>query len=360
MKMSTTVPFGICLILGGIVLFGSAIRWLAPHPEVALELPVSLSPGHVLTGNFSVNPDTLYYIDIELDEWSQVRAQCEPRSVLSTQWVLSSDGKQEHGSSPWEDTGLTIAVLYSEKTQYAFDVEVLPGASCLDAGKPRLKVQSHPYPSDLYVALTWFSIVPVGFGLALLVRPYVTKPFGEIEGTRIFPEMALHNVLPIRKHKPLARIQGLPHWGLFCGAVLWILIFVFMIFGGPSKGLFVSWGNRDVVVWEKSPWPNSLEVYVSTPARFFINGQEVGRNDLHAKLMEELERRAEWTVYFEADPDIAYMNAVYAIDTIQACGAKLIWITPKMRRDWQERTKNRPDRKADRILRSVPGKSGNR
>jgi len=129
-----------------------------------------------------------------------------------------------------------------------------------------------------------------------------------------------------------------------------------MIFGGPSKGLFVSWGNRDAVVWEKSPWPNSLEVYVDTPARFFINGQEVGRNDLHAKLMEELERRAEWTVYFEADPDIAYMNAVYAIDTIQACGAKLIWITPKMRRDWQERTKNRPDRKADRILRSVPGK----
>jgi biopolymer transport protein ExbD len=351
--MKRTAPFGICLIIGGIVLFGSAIRWLAPHPDVALELPVSLSPGHIITGNFSVNPDTLYYIDIELDDRSQVRAQCEPRSVLSTQWVLSSDGKEEHGSSPWEDTGLTIAVLYSEKTQYAFDVEVLAGASCLNAGKPRLKVQSHPYPSDLYVALTWFSIVPFGFGLALLVRPYITRPFGEIERTRIFPDMVLHNVLPIMKHKPLARIQSLPHWGLFW-AVLWILIFIFMIFGPlPSKGLFVSWRNRDAVVWEKSPWPNSLEVYVGTPARFFINGQEVGRNDLHAKLMEELERRAEWTVYFEADPDVAYMNAVYAIDTIQTCGAKLIWITPKMRRDWQQRTKNRPDRKAERILRSV-------
>src|SRR5215469_17227123 len=144
MKMSTTVRIGICLILGGIVLFGSAICWLAPHPAVAFDLPVSLSPGHVITGNFSVKPDTLYHIDIELDRRWQVRPHCEPRSVLSTQWVLSSDGKEEHGSSPWEDTGLTIADLYSEKTRYAFDVEVLPGASCLNASNPRLKVQTHP------------------------------------------------------------------------------------------------------------------------------------------------------------------------------------------------------------------------
>jgi hypothetical protein len=117
MKRSTSVRIGICLITGGIALFGSAIRWFAPHPDVALELPVSLSAGHVTTGNFNVNPGILYYVDIELDRRLQVRAQCEPRSVLSTQWALSSDGKEEHGLSPWEDTGLTIAVLYSETTR---------------------------------------------------------------------------------------------------------------------------------------------------------------------------------------------------------------------------------------------------
>jgi len=344
MKTSATVRIGICLILGGIVLFGSAIRWLAPHPDVALELPVSLSPGHVITGNFSVNPDTLYYIDIELDRRPQGRAQCEPSSVLSTQWVLSSDGKEERGSSPWEDTGLTIADLYSEKTRYAFDVEVLPGASCLNASKPRLKVQTHPYPSDLYVVLTWLSIVPVGFGLVLLVRPYITWPFGEIEGTRIFPDMVLHNVLPIMKHKPLAPIQGLPHWGLFCGAVLWILIFVFMIFSPlPSRGLFVNWKKRDAVVWEKSPWPDTLEVYIRTPARFFVNSEEVARNNLRSKLIEQLGRRAGWTVYFEADPDTLYMDDIYAIETIQACGVKVFWITPKMREEWQHKPREGTD-----------------
>lgn len=338
MKMSTTVRIGICLILGGIVLFGSAVRWLAPHPHVALDLPVSLSPGHVATGNFSVNPGTLYYIDIELDRRTQVRAHCDPHSVLSTQWVLSSDGKEEHGSSPWENTGLTIADLYSEQTRYAFDVEVLPGASCLNASSPRLKVQTHPDPSDLYVALTWFSIVPVGLGLALLVRPYIARRLGEIEGTRIVPDMVLHNVLPITKHKPLVPIKGLPHWGLFCGAILWILIFIFMIVGPlPSKGLRLSWRNHDAVVWEKSPWPDAIEVYVGANARFFINGTELERRELRTKLLEQLARRAEWSVYFEADNDTLFMDDVYAIDTIQACGAKVVWVTPKMREEWQHK-----------------------
>ena len=48
-------------------------------------------------------------------------------------------------------------------------------------------------------------------------------------------------------------------------------------------------------------------------------------------------RQAEWSVYFEADPDTLYMDDIYVIDTIQACGAKLIWITPKMREEWRHK-----------------------
>lgn len=75
------------------------------------------------------------------------------------------------------------------------------------------------------------------------------------------------------------------------------------------------------------------------PARFFINGQEVPRSDLQAKLIEQLSRRPEWTVFFEAQPDVPYMQAIYAMDAIQACGAKLVWITPKMREDWQQKSR---------------------
>jgi len=340
MRLSITGRIGIALILAGPALLGYAILWLAPRPHVALEMPVSLSPGHVITGNFRVNPDTIYYIDIELDKRSPVHANCEPRSVLNTRWVLSSEGEAQQGGSPWEDTGLTIADLYGEEKWYTFDAEVLPGASCLNVRNPRLKVQTHPDPSDLYVALTWLSIVPVGLGLVLLSRPYISRRFSIVEGVRIFPDMVLRNVLPIKKHAPLRLIHEPPHWPLFCVAILSFLIFTFMSFGPlPSKGLFITLKNRDAVAWKKSPWPDALEIYVRAPARFFINGQEVSWSDVHGRLIEQLSRRAEWTVYFEAEPDVPFMHAANAIDMIQSCGAKLVWITPKMREDWLQKSK---------------------
>lgn len=191
------------------------------------------------------------------------------------------------------------------------------------------------------MALTWLSIVPVGFGLALLVRPYVARRFGEFQGTRIFPEMVLHNALPIRKHPPLPLIHGMPHLGLLCGAVLWILIFAFMIWRPPvpRMGLWVTWETRGTIERQKSPWPDTLRVYVAESGghpRFLINAEEVDRRALRTKLLDQLSNRAEWSVYFEAAPDTLYMDAIYAIDTVQACGAKVIWITPKMREEWQE------------------------
>jgi hypothetical protein len=48
-----------------------------------------------------------------------------------------------------------------------------------------------------------------------------------------------------------------------------------------------------------------------------------------------------WTVCFEGDNDTLYMDSVYAIDAIQSCGAKVVWITPRMREEWQRKTLGR-------------------
>jgi biopolymer transport protein ExbD len=182
-----------------------------------------------------------------------------------------------------------------------------------------------------------------GTGLALFVVAggHVARwKFARVLSPRIFPDMVLRNVLPIAKHAPLRPIHDPPHWPLFWVAIMSILIFTFMIFRPlPSKGLLVTWKNRDSVVWEKSPWPDTLVVYVRAPSHFFINGQDTPRSDLQAKLIEQLNHRVEWSVYFEAEPDVPYAEAVYAIEKIQTCGAKLIWVTPQMREDWQKKSK---------------------
>lgn len=146
MKIPLTGRIGIGLVLAGVALFVYALHSLSPRPFVALDIPVSLSPGHITTGTLAAKPDTLFYIDIETDKQFRSPPDCEPRYVLKTRFVLSGDdGQLVQGSSPWEDTGLTIADFIGVGTRYAFDAEILAGASCLNAGNPRLKVQTHPF-----------------------------------------------------------------------------------------------------------------------------------------------------------------------------------------------------------------------
>ena len=71
--------------------------------------------------------------------------------------------------------------------------------------------------------------------------------------------------------------------------------------------------------------------------------EEVDRKELRSKLAERLKRRVEWTVYFEANVDASYMDAVYAMDVIQGSGAKLIWVTPKVREQWRNKPESSPN-----------------
>jgi len=151
---------------------------------------------------------------------------------------------------------------------------------------------------------------------------------------RMFPEMRLRNVIPIRKHAPLHPIHYPHHWGLLWAAVLWILVFIFMIFQPePRRGIFVSLEKPEFFVWHGNAYQATISVYVRPPSHFFINGQEIPKNSLCVKLLEQ--RQIPWTIYFEADSEINFREAVYAIDVIQGCGAKLIWITPKLREEWK-------------------------
>jgi biopolymer transport protein ExbD len=226
--------------------------------------------------------------------------------------------------------------------QYQLEWNLPIAAPCLNPRHPRLVVFTPPYGYQEAVGFTQFLCIFLGgTGLALVALAMARAMQLTIlpaAAPRIFPDMVLRNVLPFKRHESLLPIHDPPHLGLFFGAVLWILIFVFMTIRPlPPHGLFVSIGNREFMAGEKSPWPETLAIYVRKHSRFFINGEEVERGNLRAKLLDRLSRRVPWTVYFEADSDITYMDAVYAIDTIQGCGAKLIWITPKMREEWRHK-----------------------
>lgn len=206
---------------------------------------------------------------------------------------------------------------------------------------PRLGEIYPSYFLELSEVLFWFSVSLAGAGGLLICRA-VGRTFAQrwrpSRSLRIFPSMALANVLPWHRHQPIPLIAKPPNFGLIYGAVLWILIFLFMITKEPRhcQGLQIELGSRDSVIWQKSPWPETLSVYLGPGEKYYINGQVVSRESLRSKLQQELNRRMVGTVYFEADGDVLNMDAIYAMDTIQGLGAKLVWITPKVRQELEK------------------------
>lgn len=350
---------GLVLFFIATAIFFSAGHWLNSRIFTPLDIPVSLEARQIQSPTFHINLRESYFVSLDLDfsvddyytdgrcnynnlhgsRWRVYRLNPQPGRP-PTLWAKSDESDVPYPSYPGE--------FFASAGLYKLEWDLPDTAACLNPRHPRLSVYTDS--SDYRSAVTFIQIGCIFCGgtaaaLVVLVSLRVLKRIRGIStAPRMFPDMVLRNVMPIAKHAPLPLTHDPPHWPLFCAAILWILVFAFMIWGPlPSHGLLVNWRTRDAVVWDKSPWPETLEVYVASPARFFINGQEVERNNLRAKLTEQLSRRAEWTVYFEADPDITYMNAIYAIDTIQACGANLVWVTPKMREQWKQALNSRTD-----------------
>jgi len=340
MRIPLTGRLGALLIVVGSALLIYSTHWLSPHPHVALDMPISLSSGRITTGYFNIDPDTLYYVDVELSETPIPKAGgCEPHSVLRTQFTLTNTGQPPtQGSSPWEDSGLTLAVLLSEGPSLAFDATVLPGASCLNARNPRLKVRTHVHPSDLYSGLNWLSVWSLAIGFVLVARLWRWEVIPERPVLTIVPGMVVRNVLPFQRHRTMPLLNDLPHFGLLLSCIILIPVFCFTIFGRrPHLGLVVKFRGQNTVTRQRSPWSETLSVYVDGQRGFYVNGQAVPREELRAKLSEELERRVNWDVYFEADEGCLYADAIYSIDTIQGLGANLIWITPRVRKELEEK-----------------------
>ena len=193
----------------------------------------------------------------------------------------------------------------------------------------------HSWDALIWPILFWLSVSLAGAGGWLLLRAglgALWKRSDPNSRLRMFPDMILRNVLPWSHHHKSPLITELPNFGLFFGAVLWILVFIFMILEQHTyHGLPIDLSTYELMSSVKSPWTEPLSVYLGVGEKYYVNGKEVPRDALRETLRHELDRTAVWTVYFEADGDTLNMNAIYAMSVIQNLGAKLVWITPKVR-----------------------------
>jgi biopolymer transport protein ExbD len=239
-------------------------------------------------------------------------------------WAYSDDS----------DTDFFANQFHGEPGRYQVEWDVPPGAACLSARHPRLRVSTFSSEYRDFAAWVQYPCLFLGgIGVMLALRALWSwlVAFAPKRQLRIFPELILRNVIARPRLRPTPLIEDLSNFGLVWGSILYILMFIFaMNMPAPPHGLYVDLKQPKSAAAQSSPWAETTSVYIA-PLQFYVNGKPIERNELRGKLAEMLSKQIVWSVYLEAHPDCTFSDAVYAMDTIQGLGAKVVWITPKIR-----------------------------
>src|SRR5882762_5303993 len=170
MGLSRLTRLGLVSMSLGILVFSGLLLWWRTRTLSPVDIPVSMSLGHIRTPEFKINLDAVYLIEITADQkkipsnalfcllgYKQLYSECpNSPSVVQASWVLSSGGAVvSRGTSEDRDSGggsvmmdrigRSIGSFDGESgRRYVLDLDVLEDGSKLAPGNPRLQVQVLP------------------------------------------------------------------------------------------------------------------------------------------------------------------------------------------------------------------------
>lgn len=350
MRPKILALLGLSFFVAATATFELAGRWLDSRIFVPLRQPVSLDSTHLHSAPFEINLAGNYAVSLQLDfsvDDLYQDKRCNYKAVGKPRWRLFRLDSANAAARALTASSEHVSVSFygmedsfdATPGRYQVEWDNAAAAPCLNFRHPRLAIWTGSYEqSEDVERIEIFCLLLGGTGLALMVTAYRRMPrLDRPAAPRIFPEMALRQVLAVARYEPLRLISEPMNFGVVWGSLLMILMFVYIVEDRHvSYGQFVTWRTTRTSAVGKSPWSDTLGIYVRLPAKFFVNGEEVSRDELRSKLMEQLGKRIDWTVYVEADIDTNFGDTLHAIDVIHSCGAKVSWITPKIRKEWKE------------------------
>jgi len=356
-SFSLLLIFGIFGVVVGVVSFAATRHWYDSQHFVVVDKPVSLGPGHIKTGNFQIQIKGSYDISIE-SELPYFSYNCLLYQVLKTRWVVRQGGRViahlESAGYEWEEpgapiTGTNLFSFDADPGTYNLDVEQLADGRCLDAGKPRIRVflsgGDRAEYDDLNARLELVALLSFSVGLIFLfaycfarlrLGPHLfpltpalseRKPAWGITGLQLrrFPPQSVWSMNPVKNLPTVALVCSLT-WFIWL-VPMWIIYAAGQTRIG-SRGLLVSIPRKRVPVSANPVGLTAPLIRIDSMRRVYLNYKQTTREDLPKKLEQELRSLPTPVVYFDADSDIPFMDAAWALDIIQGLGAKTILITP--------------------------------
>jgi len=343
---SPLVLLAIALIFLGVVFYTGSYYWMTTRTFVPLEMPVSLSRGHIRTGNFYINLKERYEVDLAVDYPFYENPSCQlnaPNSVLKTNLVVFRNGQvlNETNGSDYYSLGSFFA---EKRGSYNLDIEVLSDASCLNARHPQVMVETSWYAYDSYTTrykiIHWFGLVLVAAGLIGLNRSDIGLLAREMLPADKFVILEGPHSGSYKPRRELAvnkLISAIPSFGLLFAIVLlliscWVFFMDTILHTSPT-GFWVSVPGQSPAATAQVPLEGKIVFRIDAQNHWYLNSKEISPAELPGALKKALAQRPDWVVYFEASRQIDYKDAVSAMNAIRNAHAQIVLITPRMKAD---------------------------
>jgi biopolymer transport protein ExbD len=350
------VRIGVGLILLGFAWFGGWSWWAATRIWTPLDIPVSLSKGHIRSPEFKINLESSYYVEIV----SSTECPSTPR----VSWSLSNKGRVVAARTN-DSAGLWLGYVEAGEGSYTLDLDVSGDAGCLDAGTPRLLVSEswgigRAKVDDAMNCAFLVSLLLLGEGFYLVIhgcwerraekraararawsltQPGPLAPLAGDARRRIVPALATARpyswTIDRNRHRKLwlpnvpasSRLSWFSLLLVNCLVLLLIITLLqtpLMHMGLPVRLV------RPGIPAQSTPWLEPLRLrvaYVGPKMRphLYLNSQPIAWEDLGAVLQKELNRRPpHWPVYVEGDPYLQWQDVAKAIDIIQGTNGEVV------------------------------------
>lgn len=337
---------GLGLLLAGLGLIAGVHLWHATRTFVPLDIPVSLSRGHIQTGEFLINLEAFYEITIEFDPTSGFsQIDCGQQSKfgdpLETRWSAKRNGVPDPQLGAADRLGCYLGGLGYATGRHELDIEVLSDTGSLNALRPHLHIETYwsgrvdaEYVVD---ELSLLGAVFASVGMSLLcLSSFSTR--------KASPSVLLLQIVaprgspyPIRRRDlPQAEMSRILPLAGYTYAIFWSLLLVVHLmmlafftrhrFAIPARLI-----RPGVIAANADRHENGLLVYVDRNGLFYLNSKLVTPEALPAALEYELARRGDRSVYVEGDSDAAAGVVITAMDIVHGVGGKVVMMTPRMR-----------------------------
>jgi biopolymer transport protein ExbD len=355
MRRPPTILVGCIVLFAAIAGFLGTTYWVDSRTLRAVDMPVSLARGTVnLT--FDLNIQAFYSInigpfrvgDLVCGNGAGLRTRrisaVGELPVYRYQWV--EDNSRSLGLGQDVIEGEFLGGFEGRRGHYHLRIEVLSDTACLNALNPRLYILSsnedflrwNRYGLNAF----WISFVSGSLGLGILLvglQDRLRNRSTEECNLSFFEPRPTESYAALQRQRAAPWIPFFSQIALLYSQILLLLVICGVLvfhcawgYDHRSQGLFVLTYLPESQFFKHVPCTQAWVVRVESSDKWYLNSARIEPDDLPDTLRAQIGTRTSCTVFFDAEPDVPYADAIRAMDLIERSPGRVVLLTPQTKR----------------------------